>query len=42
VTFESGGFGAETAAPAARRIIAALEGLTSEQNEIVRGSDRSR
>jgi penicillin-binding protein 2 len=37
VTFEAGGFGAETAAPAARRILAELFG-TGDTKKIVRGS----
>ena len=31
VTFERGGFGAETAAPAARKIIAAVEGIQEDK-----------
>ena len=38
VTDESGGFGAETAAPAARRILAALFGITGQTDEVVEGS----
>jgi penicillin-binding protein 2 len=41
VTVEEGGFGAETAAPAARRILAALFDVKGEVDEIVRGSSRT-
>ena len=37
-TFEEGGFGAETAAPAARRILAALFDVNDEKDKVVRGS----
>jgi penicillin-binding protein 2 len=37
VTFEQGGFGAETAAPAARRILATLFGVKREAKRVVRG-----
>ena len=42
VTAEEGGFGAETAAPAARRILAALFDLKKEEDEVVEGSSRTR
>lgn len=42
VTDETGGFGAETAAPDARRILAALFGIKSEENKIVKGASRTR
>jgi penicillin-binding protein 2 len=43
VTDEAGGFGAETAAPAARRILASLFRLSrKEQSKVVRGSSRAR
>ncbi|MBA2504884.1 MAG: penicillin-binding protein 2 [Thermoleophilaceae bacterium] len=42
-TSEAGGFGAETAAPQARRIIAALEDLgEKEQSKVVKGESRTR
>ena len=41
VTDEDGGWGAETAAPDARRILAALFGIKSEENKVVRGANRS-
>jgi penicillin-binding protein 2 len=37
VTFEQGGFGAETAAPAARRILAALFGVKGDAKKTIRG-----
>jgi penicillin-binding protein 2 len=42
VTDEQGGFGAETAAPDARRILAALFGIKSQENKIVKGASRTR
>jgi penicillin-binding protein 2 len=42
VTDEQGGFGAETAAPDARRILAALFGIKGQENKIVRGTSRTR
>ncbi|MFL5825220.1 MAG: penicillin-binding protein 2 [Thermoleophilaceae bacterium] len=42
VTDEQGGFGAETAAPDARRILAALFGIRSQENKIVKGASRTR
>jgi penicillin-binding protein 2 len=42
VTDEDGGWGAETAAPDARRILAALFGIKSEENKIVRGANQTR
>ncbi len=42
VTAEEGGFGAETAAPAARRILAALFDLKKEEDKVVEGSSRTR
>jgi penicillin-binding protein 2 len=41
VTDEQGGFGAQTAAPDARRILAALFGIKNQENKIVRGSNRT-
>jgi len=41
VTDETGGFGAQTAAPDARRILAALFGIKGLENKIVRGSSRT-
>jgi len=41
VTDEQGGFGAQTAAPDARRILAALFGIKSQENKVVRGSSRT-
>lgn len=41
VTDETGGFGAMTAAPDARRILAALFGIKGQENKIVRGSSRT-
>jgi penicillin-binding protein 2 len=41
VTFEAGGFGAETAAPAARRILASLFDVKGEEKKIVKGSSRT-
>ncbi len=41
VTDETGGFGAVTAAPDARRILAALFGIKSQENKVVRGSSRT-
>jgi penicillin-binding protein 2 len=41
VTDETGGFGAVTAAPDARRILAALFGIKGQENKIVRGSSRT-
>jgi penicillin-binding protein 2 len=38
VTDETGGFGAETAAPAARRILAALFDVKGQENKVVKGS----
>ena len=37
-TFEEGGFGAETAAPAARRILAALFDVKDQKDKVVEGS----
>jgi penicillin-binding protein 2 len=42
VTAEEGGFGAETAAPAARRILAALFDIKKEEDKVVEGSSRTR
>ncbi|MDP8943111.1 MAG: penicillin-binding protein 2 [Actinomycetota bacterium] len=42
VTDEAGGFGAETAAPAARRILAALFGVKRDEKRVVKGSSRTR
>ncbi|HEX8856004.1 MAG TPA: penicillin-binding protein 2 [Thermoleophilaceae bacterium] len=42
VTDEQGGFGAETAAPDARRILAALFGIRSQENKVVKGASRTR
>jgi hypothetical protein len=42
VTDEDGGWGAETAAPDARRILAALFGIKSEENKVVRGQNQTR
>jgi penicillin-binding protein 2 len=42
VTDEDGGWGAQTAAPDARRILAALFGIKSEENKVVRGANQSR
>ena len=41
VTDEAGGFGAQTAAPDARRILAALFGIKKLENKIVRGSSKT-
>ena len=41
VTFEAGGFGAETAAPAARRILASLFDVRGEEKKVVKGSSRT-
>jgi penicillin-binding protein 2 len=41
VTDETGGFGAQAAAPDARRILAALFGIKGQENKIVRGSSRT-
>jgi penicillin-binding protein 2 len=41
VTFEAGGFGAETAAPAARRILASLFDVKGEERKVVKGSSRT-
>jgi penicillin-binding protein 2 len=41
VTDETGGFGAQTAAPDARRILAALFGIKGLENKIVRGASRT-
>jgi penicillin-binding protein 2 len=41
VTDETGGFGAQTAAPDARRILAALFGIKNQENKVVRGSSRT-
>jgi penicillin-binding protein 2 len=41
VTDEQGGFGAQTAAPDARRILAALFGIKSQENKVVRGASRT-
>jgi penicillin-binding protein 2 len=42
VTDEDGGWGAQTAAPDARRILAALFGIKSQENKVVRGANQSR
>jgi penicillin-binding protein 2 len=42
VTDEDGGWGAQTAAPDARRILAALYGIKSLENKVVRGANQSR
>jgi penicillin-binding protein 2 len=42
VTDEDGGWGAQTAAPDARRILAALYGIKSLENKVVRGTNQSR
>jgi penicillin-binding protein 2 len=41
VTDEAGGFGAETAAPAARRILAALFDVRGQTRKVVKGSSRT-
>ena len=41
VTDEAGGFGAETAAPAARRILAALFDVRGQKNKVVKGSSHT-
>jgi len=41
VTDEAGGFGAETAAPAARRILASLFDLRGEEKKVVKGDSRT-
>jgi penicillin-binding protein 2 len=41
VTDEAGGFGAETAAPAARRILAALFNVRGQENKVVKGSSHT-
>ncbi len=40
VTDEQGGFGAQTAAPDARRILAALFGIKNQENKIVEGVEQ--
>jgi penicillin-binding protein 2 len=42
VTDEQGGFGAQTAAPDARRILAALFGIKNQENKVVKGASRTR
>ena len=42
VTDETGGFGAATAAPDARRILAALYGIKSLENKVVKGASETR
>jgi penicillin-binding protein 2 len=42
VTDETGGFGAATAAPDARRILAALYGIKALENKVVKGSSETR
>lgn len=41
VTLEHGGFGAETAAPAARRVLAALFNVRGDERKIVKGKSRT-
>jgi penicillin-binding protein 2 len=41
VTDEAGGFGAETAAPVARRILAALFDVRGQENKVVKGDSRT-
>jgi penicillin-binding protein 2 len=41
-TFEQGGFGAETAAPAVRRILASLFDIKGEEDKVVEGSSTTR
>ena len=41
VTDEQGGFGAETAAPAARRILAALFDVRGQEKKVVKGDSRT-
>jgi penicillin-binding protein 2 len=41
VTDEAGGFGAETAAPAARRILAALFDVRGQEDKVVKGASRT-
>jgi penicillin-binding protein 2 len=41
VTDEAGGFGAETAAPAARRILASLFNVRGQENKVVKGSSHT-
>jgi penicillin-binding protein 2 len=41
VTDEQGGFGAQTAAPDARRILAALYGIKNQENKVVRGASKT-
>jgi penicillin-binding protein 2 len=41
VTDEQGGFGAQTAAPDARRILAALFGIKGQENKVVKGASRT-
>jgi penicillin-binding protein 2 len=41
VTDEQGGFGAETAAPIARRILAAVFGVKKDEKKVVKGSNRT-
>ena len=41
VTDEAGGFGAETAAPAARRILASLFDVRGQENKVVKGDSRT-
>jgi penicillin-binding protein 2 len=41
VTDEAGGFGAQTAAPDARRILAALYGIKKLENKVVRGASKT-
>ena len=42
VTDENGGWGAQTAAPDARRILAALYGIKGLENKVVKGANQSR
>ena len=42
VTDETGGFGAATAAPDARRILAALYGIKGLENKVVKGTSETR
>ena len=41
VTDEAGGFGAETAAPAARRVLASLFDVRGQEKKVVKGSSRT-
>ena len=41
MTLEEGGFGAETAAPATRRILASLFGVAGDERKVVKGKSQT-